>query len=85
MVGGIFHTNQVSVGPSIQIGVLTADVSVACIAGLTFTAVHGIGEMSEVVTTGIFVALMASIETGITRCAHLESQEEDAHSQKVQC
>lgn len=84
MVGGVFHTNQVSVGPPIQISVLTADVTVARIAGFTLTAVHGIGEMSEVVTTGILVALMASIETGITRCAHLESQEEGAPSQKVQ-
>lgn len=85
VVGGILHTDQVSVGPPIQIGVLATDVSVACVAGLALTAVHGIGEMSQVVTTGIFVAVVASIETGITRRAHLESQEEEeAHSQKVQ-
>lgn len=85
MVGGIFHTDQVSVGPPIQISVLTTDVSVACIAGLTLTAVHGLGEMSEVVTTGILVALVASIETGIARCAHLWSREvEGAHSQRVE-
>lgn len=85
VVGGILHTDQVSVGPPIQIGVLATDVSVACVAGLALTAVHGIGEMSQVVTTGIFVAVVASVETGITRRAHLESQEEEeAHSQKVQ-
>lgn len=74
MVGGILHANQVSVGPPIQICVFATDVSVACVAGLTLTAVHGIGKMSQVVAAGIFVAVVASIETGITRCAHLENQ-----------
>lgn len=77
MVGGILHTDQVSVGPPIQIGVLATDVSVARVAGLALTAVHGVGKMSQVVTTGVFVAVVTSIETGITRRAHLERQEED--------
>lgn len=81
MVGGIFHTNQVSVGPSIQIGVLTTDVSVTRIAGLTLTAVHGISKVSQIVTTGILVALMASIKTRIARCAHLEKQEKEVQSE----
>lgn len=81
MVGGIFHTNQVSIGPPIQISVLATDVSITRIAWLTLTAVHGIGEVSQVVTTGILVALMASIETRIARCAHLENQREERLSQ----
>lgn len=49
-------------------------MAVASVAGLTLTAVHGISKMSKVVTAGIFVAVMASVETGITRRAHLESK-----------
>lgn len=74
VVGGVLYTNQGSVGPSIQICVLSTDVAVASIAGLALTAIHGISKVSEVVTAGIFVAVMASIETGITGCAHLESE-----------
>lgn len=72
VVGGILHTNQVSIWPSIQICVLSTDMAVASVTGLALTAVHGISEVSEVVATGIFVAVVASIEAGITGCAHLE-------------
>lgn len=74
MVGGVLHTNQVSVGPSIQIRVLSADVAVASVAGLALAAVHGIGEVSEVVAAGVFVAVVASIEARVTGRAHLESR-----------
>lgn len=73
VVGGVLHTNQVSIGPPIQIGVLATDVSIACVARLALTAVHGVREMSQVVATGIFVAVVASIETGVAWRAHLES------------
>lgn len=71
MVGGIFHTNQVSIGPSIQICVLSTDMAIASIARLALTAVHGISKMSKVVTAGVFVAIVASIKAGITGRAHL--------------
>lgn len=71
VVGGIFHTNQVSIGPSIQICVLTTDMTIASISRLALAAVHGISKMSKVVTTGIFVAIVASIEAGVTGRAHL--------------
>ena len=74
MVGGVLHTNQVSIGPSIQICVLPTDMAVASVAGLALAAEHGIGKVSEVVTAGIFVAVVASIQAGIARCAHLESE-----------
>lgn len=47
-------------------------MAVASIAGLALTAVHGICKVSEVVTAGVFVAVMASIKAGITGRAHLE-------------
>lgn len=81
MVGGVLHTNQVSVGPSIQIGVLSTDMAITSIARLALTAVHGIGKVSEVVTAGIFVAVVASIEAGITRRAHLEGVKEKENDQ----
>lgn len=78
MVGGVLHTNQVSIGPSIQICVLSTDMTVASIARLALATVHGIGKVSEVVTAGVFVAVMTSIEAGITGRAHLESKKRDA-------
>ena len=73
MVGGILHTNQVGVRPSIQIGVLSADMAVASITRLALTAEHGVGKLPEVVAAGVFVAVMASIEAGITGCADLQA------------
>lgn len=74
VVGGVLHTNQVSVGPPIQICVLSTDMAIASIARLALAAVHGLGKVSEVVTAGVFVAVMASIEAGITGSAHLKSE-----------
>lgn len=74
VVGGVCHTNQVRIGPSIQICIFSTDMAVASIAWLALTAVHGIGKVPEVVTTGVFVAFVASIEAGITRRAHLQKE-----------
>lgn len=74
VVSGVLHADQVSVWPSIQIRVLSADVAVACVTGLALAAVHGISKVSKVVAAGIFVAVVASIKAGITRCAHLQRQ-----------
>lgn len=74
VVGGILHTNQVSVGPSIQICVLSTDVAIASIAGFALAAEHGISKVAEVVTAGVFVAVVASIEAGIAGCTHLEGE-----------
>lgn len=79
VIGGVLHANQISVGPSIQIGVLSADMAVASIAWLALAAVHLIGEVSEVVAAGVFVAVVASIQAGITWRAHLE-RERGMHS-----
>lgn len=74
MVGSVLHTNQVSVGPSIQICVLSADMAVASVARFALAAVHGIGKVPQVVTAGVLVAVVASIEAGITGRTHLESE-----------
>lgn len=75
MVGGVLHTDQVLVGPSVQVRVLTTDVSVSSIARLTLTAVHGVGKVSQVVTAGVLVAVVAPIQAGVTWCTHLEGEE----------
>lgn len=74
VVGSILHTNQVSIGPSIQICVLSTDMAIASVARFALAAVHGISEVSEVVAAGVFVAVVASVEAGITGCAHLENE-----------
>ena len=72
MIGGVLHTHQVSVGPSIQICVLTTNVAVAGISGLAVAAEHGVSELSQVVTAGVLVAVVTSVQAGVTWRAHLE-------------
>lgn len=73
VVGGILHTNQVRIGPSIQIRVLSTDMAVTSVARLALTAVHRVSEVSQVVTAGVFIAVVAPIEAGVTRSADLRS------------
>lgn len=72
VIGSILHTLKVSIGPAIQICVLPTDVSISSIARLALTAEHGLCEMAQVVASGILIAIMASVEAGITRCTHLQ-------------
>lgn len=74
VVGGVLHADQVSVGPSVQVCVLSADVSVASVARFALAAEHGVGEMSQVVAACVFVAVVASVEAGITGRAHLRGR-----------
>lgn len=74
VVGGVLHADQVSVGPSVQVRVLSADVSVASVARFALAAEHGVGEMSQVVAACVFVAVVASVEAGITGRAHLQGR-----------
>lgn len=71
MIGGVFHADQVNVGPPVQIRVLAADVAVACVAGLALAAEHGVSEVAKVVASGVFVAVVASVQAGVPRRAHL--------------
>lgn len=49
-------------------------MAIASIARLAFATVHGIGKVSKVVTAGIFIALVASVDAGITRSADLKKR-----------
>lgn len=77
VVGGILHTQQVSVGPSIQVSVLSTDVAISCISWLALTAEHGVREDAQVNAVGIFVAVMATVHTRITGCANLRENTKD--------
>lgn len=72
MVGGVLHTHQVSIGPPVQVCVLSTDVSVSGKAWLALAAEHGVREVAEVVAAGVFVAVVTSIQAGITGCTHLQ-------------
>lgn len=82
VVGGILDTQQVVVGPSIKIAVLSTDMTVACIARSALTAEHGLTVDSQVNAVCIFMAVVASILTRITRFAHLEGIHENSKSER---
>lgn len=74
VVGSVLHAHQVSIGPSVQIRVLAADVAIAGVARLALAAEHGVGELSQVVTAGVLVAVVTSVQAGVTGRAHLEAR-----------
>lgn len=76
VVGGVLHTEEVSVGPSIQVAVLSADVAVPGVPWPALAAEHGIGEDAKVYASGVFVAVVAAVQTGVTGCAHLKEKKQ---------
>lgn len=72
MVGSILHTQQVIVGPSIQVSIFSTDVAVAGISWLALAAEHGVREDAQVDTVGVFVAVVAPILARVTRLADLK-------------
>lgn len=72
VVGSILHTQQVNVGPSIQIAVLSANTAVPSIPWLTLAAEHGFGEDTQVDAVCIFIAVVATILARVTGCANLK-------------
>lgn len=74
VVGGVFHTEQVRVGPSIQVRVFSTDVSVPCVARPAFTAEHGLREETQVDAVGVLVTVVAAVLARVTRSANLEGE-----------
>ena len=72
VVGGVLHTEQVLVGPAVQVRVLPADVTVAGVARLALAAEHGVGEDAQVDAVGFLVAVVAAVRARVARRAHLE-------------
>lgn len=71
VISGIFHTRQVSVGPSIQVAVLSANASIPGISWLALTAEHRLGEDTQVDAVCIFMAVVASVLARVARNANL--------------
>lgn len=71
VIGSILHTQKVSVGPSIQITVFSTNTPIPGIPWLAFTAEHGLGEDTQVDAVCIFIAVVATILTGVTGLANL--------------
>lgn len=80
VVGGVLHTNEVSVGPSIQVTVLSTDSAIAGIPWLTLAAEHGLGEDAQVDAVCIFMTVVATILARVARFANLFSSSCHFHS-----
>lgn len=72
MVGGIRHTHQVSVWPSVKVGVLSANMAVPGIPWLALTAEHGVGVDAQVDAVCIFMAVVATILARVAGFANLK-------------
>lgn len=72
VVGSILHTQQVSIGPSIQISVFSANMAIPSIPWLALTSEHGFGVDAQVDTVCIFIAVVATILARVTGCANLK-------------
>lgn len=72
VVSGVLHTQQVDVGPSIQVSVLSANTTIPGIPWLALTAVHGLGEDAQVDTVCIFIAVVATVLARVAGLANLK-------------
>lgn len=72
VVGGVLHTHQVSVGPSVQVTVLSTNMAIPSIPWLAFAAEHGLREDAQVDAVCIFMAVMATILARVTGFANLK-------------
>lgn len=82
VVGGILDTQQVVVGPSVKVTVLSTNVTVSCIPRSALTAEHGLTVDPQVNAVCIFMAVVASILTRITWFAHLEGIHENSKTKR---
>lgn len=71
VVGSILHTQQVLVGPSIQVSVLSANMAIPSIPWLALASEHRVGVDAQVDAVCIFIAVVATILARVTGCANL--------------
>lgn len=72
VVGGILHTHQVSVWPSVKVSVLSANMAISSIAWLALTAEHGVRVDAQVDAVCIFMAVVATILARVAGFANLK-------------
>lgn len=80
VIGCVLNTHKISIRPAIKIGIFSADVSISSKARFAFTAEHGVREMAQVVAASVFIAVVTSIEAGISRSAHLQQRSVSQHT-----
>lgn len=81
VIGCVLDTHKISIGPAIKISVFSTDVAISSKARSALTAVHGVCEMTQVVAASVLIAVVASVETGIARRAHLHRKtNQSAHN-----
>lgn len=83
VIGGVLHTHQVCVGPSIQVSVLSTNPAIPSIPWPALTAEHGLGENAQVNAICIFMAVVATILARITGSANLKQITELKKMQSV--
>lgn len=71
VVGGVLHTMQVNVWPSVKVTVLSADTAVPSVPWLALAAVHGLGKDAQVDAVCIPMAVVAPVLAGVTGFADL--------------
>lgn len=72
VVGGVLNTVEITVGPAIQVSVLSTYITITSIAWLAFAAKHDVRENAQINTIGLFVTVMAAIFTWVPWCTDLE-------------
>ncbi len=72
VVGGVLHTRQVSVGPSVQVSVLSTNAAISSVSWLALTAEHRLREDAQVDAVCIFMAVVATILARVTGFANLK-------------
>lgn len=71
VVSCVFHTRELSVRPAIQVGVLSADVTISSIAWFTFTVIQDVGEDAQIDAVSFLIAGVCSILAWVSRRADL--------------
>lgn len=77
VVGGVLHAHQVVVGPSVQVTVLSTNMTISCVPRFALAAEHGLAVDAQVNAVCVFVAVVASILARITGFANLEEVHEN--------
>lgn len=75
VIGSISTTHKVLIGPSVQVGVLSAQETISSITGPTLTLVHWVTEVTDVDTLGIFVTVVGLVLAWIFRFTDLNKKQ----------
>lgn len=72
VIGGILHTHQIAVGPTVQVTVLSTNIAIPSIPRFALTAEHGLSKDAQVYAVCIFMAVVVTILARVTGFANLK-------------